>query len=397
MYCHKCAALLPNEVKFCPNCGARVLELNDTRSDSVELDITSDGVDNELFSNMKFDIFADDVHIGAVPGNGTTAYKITPGKHCIKIGTADIQINIPKDETSVKLAFIWGPNIEQRIVCQQSQFVTKSSEPETVTLQTTSSKKQKILALGLGSIVVVLAVAVLAIIVNSRHEDYVSSVSEYSQDSDFDENNSNENDSDKNDTNKAIDISDQSSAVVDVDEVRKAYIQKVQELTAQDSTYLFDLIDLDGDDVLELVAERTGYDISLFTWFNGDVVTLMDEWVYGAMGNNGYGYLPGRNVIYNYDMDQGGAIIYESFWAMNRYNEVARLSGETITICYFNDANRNRMIDEGEEFCEEPFYYYGDTEITEEEYESYQFQGEYEWISGKKTFEEILRQLKEEK
>lgn len=51
------------------------------------------------------------------------------------------------------------------------------------------------------------------------------------------------------------------------------------------------------------------------------------------------------------------------------------------------------MIDEGEEISEEPFYYYGDTELTEEEYAAYKIEGEYEWISGDKTAEEILKLL----
>lgn len=386
MFCRKCGNLLSNEIKFCPNCGEKVLELNATITASVELRVTSNGVDNEIFSNMRFDIFVDDIHIGNVLGKGTTVYKITPGQHYIKIGIANIYINIPKEEVAVTLFFIWGSNIEQKIICQQGQFVTKFSEPETIISQTTSNRKKKILVLGLVSIVAVLVIVVLAVTINLEREDYALSMSERFSDRD----------SDENDTIIVIDIPDRSSVAIDDSGVQKAYAEKIRELTAQDNTYLFDLIDLDGNNVLELVADHPGYDVSVFTWVDGKIITLMEQWDYGAMGNLGYQYLPRHNVIYNYDMDNGGAVIYENYWAVNRYYEVASISGETLITCHFNDTNRNQMLDEDEEYSDEPFYYYGDTEITKKEYESYRFQGNYKLISGDKTSEEILKQLNAE-
>ena len=174
-------------------------------------------------------------------------------------------------------------------------------------------------------------------------------------------------------------------------EYKMAYAQKIQEL-AVDDTMLFSLIYLTGSDIPELVAEHSGYDVSVFAWVDGKIVTLIDQWAYGAGGNTGYEYLPGNNIIRNYDMDYAGAVIYESYFTVNDDYEVVELLDEGLSIWYFRDANGDGMIDE-DEYCDEPIYYYGDSEISEEEYATYQVRGDFEMICGEMSSEEILTQL----
>ena len=74
----------------------------------------------------------------------------------------------------------------------------------------------------------------------------------------------------------------------------------------------------------------------------------MDQWPYGAGGNTGYEYLPGNNIIRNYDMDYAGAVIYESYLTVNDDYEVVELLDEGLSIWYFRDINGDGMIDEDE-------------------------------------------------
>lgn len=172
-----------------------------------------------------------------------------------------------------------------------------------------------------------------------------------------------------------------------------AYTNKVQELAAQNDELQFALIDLTESDIPALVADYSGYYVSVFIWADETLVTVMEDWAYGAMGNHGYEYLPGGNVIRNQNSDQAGAIVYESYMTMNDAHEVVALYDETLSFWFFKDSNGNGTIDENEPFSEEPYYYYGNTEISKEEYDTYRISGEYEWITGDKSTEEILSQL----
>ncbi len=77
----------------------------------------------------------------------------------------------------------------------------------------------------------------------------------------------------------------------------EVYAQKVQELAMENSDLLFSLIDLTGNDAPELVADASGYYVSVFAYVDGEVIPVMDQWPYGAGGANGYEYAPGENVI----------------------------------------------------------------------------------------------------
>lgn len=163
---------------------------------------------------------------------------------------------------------------------------------------------------------------------------------------------------------------------------REEYSYKIQELSAQDESIQFALIDLIDNGVPELVADHPGYNASVFTCVDEGIVTLMDQWPYGAMGNAGYEYLPGKNVIHNSNMESAGAIIYESYMKVNDNYDIVNIYDEDISVRYIRDTNADGIVDGEDEYSDMPIYYYGETEISEEEYTSYQILGEYETIKG---------------
>ena len=172
-------------------------------------------------------------------------------------------------------------------------------------------------------------------------------------------------------------------------EARMAYAGKVQELAAENGDLQFALIDLTDKDIPELVAESSGYFVKVFFYDDGEVVGG-DTWAYGAAGNMGYEYLPGENVILNYNSDYAGDIQYESYFALGPAGELSPLPNDQLSIWYFRDANGNGYPDDDEPFLEEPLYYVGDSEVSKDVYASHQITGEFEWLSGDKSADEMM-------
>lgn len=177
-------------------------------------------------------------------------------------------------------------------------------------------------------------------------------------------------------------------------EMQKAYAEKVRELASENDNLQFSLIDLTKNDAPELVADLPGYYISIFSWENGEVYSLgEDQWPYGAGGNNGYEYLPGENLIRNFNSDYAGAVVYESYYGINFAHELSALPSDQLSVWYFRDTNGNGYPDENEPFLEDPIYYVGDNEVSKDVYASHQVSGDYQWISGEKTESEMLALL----
>lgn len=175
-------------------------------------------------------------------------------------------------------------------------------------------------------------------------------------------------------------------------EARMAYAGKVQELAAENGDLQFALIDLTGKDIPELVAESSGYFVKVFFYDDGEVLGG-DTWAYGAAGNMGYEYLPGENVIRNYNSDYAGDIQYESYAALGSAGELSPLPNDQLSIRYFRDSNGNGYPDDDEPFLEEPLYYVGDSEVSKDVYTSHQITGEFEWLGGDKSAEEMMALL----
>lgn len=169
-------------------------------------------------------------------------------------------------------------------------------------------------------------------------------------------------------------------------------VGRLCELEASEET-MYDLIYFDADDIPELVAGVNGYYTSLYTYSGGTVYPLMDGWRYGAMGNAGYEYCPRGNRLRNYNSDYAGAIMYATYMEIgdsHTMNTVAEI--KTVN---FDDVNQNGMPDEDEmdSIGRYGVSYINGREATQEECAALDA-GEYVFIQGTKTFEELRNALR---
>ena len=178
---------------------------------------------------------------------------------------------------------------------------------------------------------------------------------------------------------------------------KSAYIDIINKFEDEypDSDYTYNLIYFNDDDIPELVAAINGYVIYIYTFDSGEVYEVIDGWPYGAGGNHGYEYIPYQNVIRNYNSDFAGAIVYETYTKLDNNHKMVDYYDDYLSMRFFKDLNGDSMPSD-DEFTEngEAYYFYGDTEITEEEYSSYVISGDYEYIEGKMSADEIIGTLK---
>lgn len=199
---------------------------------------------------------------------------------------------------------------------------------------------------------------------------------------------------------ESIQESEESEELVAEEEISsdtyaQAYMKQIQiceELNDSNAEWTYDLIYLNEDDIPELVAGVTGYYVYVYTWEDGELYTLMDGWGYGAGGNVGYEYIPYKNVVRNYNNDMAGAIRYVTYVKMNENHEMESYYEKSLKHQIFKEGEIDKLYEEDFE-VEELYFYYGDEEITEEEYDSYMIDGEYSHIYGTFTAEEMIGQL----
>ena len=175
---------------------------------------------------------------------------------------------------------------------------------------------------------------------------------------------------------------------------KAAYLETCKSLAESDGDGVkFSLVDIDGDDIPELAAGNDGYWVTLYTYADGKVYTLMDHWPYGAMGNVGYDFIPGQNCVHNSNADHAGMIRYETYMKIDENHELKTF--RTIEADYFNDKNGNHEVDEDEAdtYTDDGRFFMGDKEITPEEFAEFQ-KGDYTFINGAKTLDEISAELK---
>lgn len=166
---------------------------------------------------------------------------------------------------------------------------------------------------------------------------------------------------------------------------KEAYLKTIEEFeqnTEEDMSRSYALIDFDGDDILELVCQRGGHRISLYTYEDGQVYQLADDWSWGAGANHGYEYMPGKNVLRNRDTDSG--IAYTLYERINDNNELESM--------YY-------IAEEfGEEGEVEKYFKcipkHKEEEITEDEYKELEVDGFFYMIEGWYKREEIEAYLK---
>lgn len=182
----------------------------------------------------------------------------------------------------------------------------------------------------------------------------------------------------------------ETESVTPAESYQTAYIEMATEL--DDGKCKFNLIYFDNDDIPELVVGADGYYISLYTYSNGEIYTLMDHWGYGAMGNSGYEYVPEKNSLRNYNSDYAGAIRYTTYMAISENHSMDTTT--QIETFNFDDVNGNGMPDEDESESIGNYSksYIDGTEISDEDIESYNV-GEYEFISASMTLDELKSAL----
>lgn len=159
--------------------------------------------------------------------------------------------------------------------------------------------------------------------------------------------------------------------------IRSAYVEKVRELADEDGDMTFSLIDLTADDVYELVADKSGYYVNIYAYDNGFVVPIIEEWGYGAGGNQGYEYLPGKNIIRNTSLGGAGREMYTTYMCVDSEHKVQYAYDDVLCNIYPSS------------------YYYGEREISEYEYSNYQIAGDYSIITGIMGAAQMTAQLSE--
>lgn len=173
----------------------------------------------------------------------------------------------------------------------------------------------------------------------------------------------------------------------------QAYVDQINACEEDVDNLEYDLIYLNEDDIPELVVDKTGYEVSIYTYSSGELYTIMDHWPYGAMGNAGYEYIPRKNVIRNYNADLAGAIMYISYDRVNENYEIESYYDAALSSWSFRDSNHNYFMDENEPVTAERFHYYGEKEITAEEFDTYMIRGKYAMVQGKMCASEMIATL----
>lgn len=177
-------------------------------------------------------------------------------------------------------------------------------------------------------------------------------------------------------------------------EYAQAYIDAIRtyESTYSDKECTYALIYVDDNEIPELVAGVAGQWVSLYTYGDGKLHTLIDGWGYGVGGNPGYMYLERQNIIYNENADFAGDLNYYYHWEIKKNYKLEDYYSGELVMSAFKDADGNG-IPTDDEILATPIYTYDGEEITKEEFQSYMFEGEYELIVGELSASEIISDL----
>lgn len=181
----------------------------------------------------------------------------------------------------------------------------------------------------------------------------------------------------------------------DVPGYKELYLETVSELNTryEDVGWTYGLIDVNGDETPELVASYPAT-VSLYTCANGKIYAVMEEYSYGFTGNNGYSYLPGKNVIFNSNYDMAGVVVYENYCKIGEQYELENYHDKPLYTTVWKDVNGDGAPDDNE-IGDTVYYFYGSDELTEETYNEYRFGDEsaFELLYGEMSYVEIVEAL----
>lgn len=159
-----------------------------------------------------------------------------------------------------------------------------------------------------------------------------------------------------------------------------AAMSRVYDLSGERREY--NLIYFDEDDIPELVAGVSGYWMSLYTYNEGTVYCLANEWGYGAFGNMGYEYVPRKNSLRNIDTDNAGQIVNITYVTINPEHFMEDVVW--IQLVFSEEMNEDMEYD-----CTT---YVNGEEVAEDEIDDYDV-GEYEYIDTILSLQELLEKL----
>lgn len=159
---------------------------------------------------------------------------------------------------------------------------------------------------------------------------------------------------------------------------------------------VYNLIDFDGKGSKELVIYLQSAGVSMYTYADGNVYTVMDGLGFGVGGITEFEYIPGSNLMRNYDFNFSGAICYENYYQINEKKRLDYLYDQVLFTTRFDDKNHNEMPDDDEPIdANATYYYYGENELSKEDYASMQIGGDYQPLVGEMTFDELKAALTE--
>ena len=159
---------------------------------------------------------------------------------------------------------------------------------------------------------------------------------------------------------------------------------------------VYNLIDFDGKGSKELVIYLQSTGVSMYTYADGKVYTVMDGLGFGVGGITEFEYIPGSNLMRNYDFNFAGAICYENYYQINEKKRLDYLYDQVLFTTRFEDKNHNEMPDDDEPVdVNTTYYYYGENELSKEDYASLQVEGDYQPLVGEMTFDELKAALTE--
>lgn len=159
-------------------------------------------------------------------------------------------------------------------------------------------------------------------------------------------------------------------------------VSRVYDLSGEGREY--NLIYFDEDDIPELVAGVSGYWMSLYTYNEGTVYCLANEWGYGAFGNAGYEYVPRKNSLRNFDADNAGQIMNITYATINPEHSMEDVVWIQQVFSFSEEMNEDMEYD-----CTT---YVNGEEVAEDEIDDYDV-GEYEYIDTILSLQELLDKL----
>ena len=95
---------------------------------------------------------------------------------------------------------------------------------------------------------------------------------------------------------------------------------------------VYNLIDFDGKGSKELVIYLQSTGVSMYTYADGKVYTVMDGLGFGVGGITEFEYIPGSNLMRNYDFNFAGAICYENYYQINEKKRLDYLYDQVLLV-----------------------------------------------------------------